>query len=60
MKKLIGLFLFAFSLCVIAPGCESSQTSEVAVDAEQSAIDAYDANLAAEQNAMDDQPPEDL
>lgn len=60
MKKLFGL-LFVLALLPSLPGCGGSDgPANVVESADQAAIDAYDAAIAADQAAMNADPPADL
>ncbi len=53
MKNLCVLALFACSLFLSVPGCGPGGTTSVTEDAEQSAIEAYQEQEAADQAAME-------
>ncbi|MGI9472831.1 MAG: hypothetical protein ACR2NZ_14930 [Rubripirellula sp.] len=58
MKRVMGLSLMAGMLFIAAAGCGgSSEPTNVMQDANQSAVDAYDAAIAEEENLMNDEPP---
>ena len=60
MKKLFGLSLFALSLMLSVPGCgDSGEATNIADNAEQSAIEAYDAAVAEEMAGMEADAPGD-
>lgn len=50
MKKVLGVLLFSCSFFVLT-GCERG-SSNVGADAEQSAVEAYEANLAASEKDL--------
>ncbi len=54
MKKVVGLSLFALSLFLSVPGCGPGGTTNVTENAEQSAIEAYEQQQAADQAAMEE------
>ncbi len=59
MKKVFAL-LYACSLCVSFAGCGGQGESQSVVEgADQSAVEAYEAAIAAEEAAMNEDPPED-
>lgn len=61
MKKLFGLSLFVCSLFLAVPGCSGGgEASSMIENADQSAIEAYEAAIAAEEEMMNEDPPEDL
>jgi hypothetical protein len=60
MKKFIGPALFTLTLILSLPGCGSSEPTNIAADAEQTAIEEYEAAMKAEQEAMNAEPPADL
>ncbi len=57
MKKLMGLFLFSFALCLSVPGCGAPEPSSVMDNAEQSEIEKYEALIESQAAEMDSAPP---
>jgi hypothetical protein len=53
MHKVLGLLLFAGALFLSVPGCSEPSTSNIAEDADQSAVEQYEANLAASQAELE-------
>ncbi len=53
MTKTLGLlFTFAFALCLV--GCSSNETTNTMENESQTAIEAYEASIAADEAAMDE------
>lgn len=59
MRSLVG-FSCIFAMLLTVAGCGgSSEPSSIVDGVDQSAVDAYDAAIAEEENMMNDEPPED-
>ena len=60
MKSVVSLSCMLAMLLVATIGCGGSgEPSSVVDGVDQSAVDAYDAAIAEEENMMTDEPPED-
>ena len=58
MKRMFGLSAVATMLVASVIGCSSStEPSSMIEDADQAAIDAYDASIAEEEKLMNESPP---
>ena len=58
MNRVFGLSVVATMLAASVIGCSaSSETSSMIEDADQSAIEAYDAAIAEEEKLMNEAPP---
>ncbi len=53
MKRIFGCLLFASAVTLSIPGCGGSGGGNVADGVEKSAIEEYEANLAAQQAELD-------
>jgi hypothetical protein len=53
MNKVFGLLLFAGALFLSVPGCSESGPSNIAEDADQSAVEQYELNQAASQAELE-------
>lgn len=58
MKNWIPGLFAALTAIATFSGCSSKEPSSVAADADQTAIEQYEATLAADQEAMSAEPPE--
>ena len=60
MQKISVLSFFAVAVCLTLSGCGTPEPSNIADDADQTAIEQYEATLEADQKAMGAEPPEGL